>query len=196
MDGSGKPIDLRSWKQIPKFRVLIHSSVLYHVDITEVLPNIHAYRDDSIAWKLTKNGLFSTKSVSELLRLRGTPKEWSNLLRGPGKISEHGFILWLAIRGKLSTKDKSWIGISNTSCMLYDTSVIESHDHLFFECLYSSQCISSLRQQVKFQWLNIPWQQGERNVRLFTVKVTNSRIMALHALDIVRTRIISLRLKE
>lgn len=53
---------------------------------------------------------------------------------------EGAFITWLAMQDHLSTMDK--VARSNqgvgTSCVLCNNSP-ESHDHLFFKCIYSSQ---------------------------------------------------------
>lgn len=49
------------------------------------------------------------------------------------------FILWLAVLGRLNTKDRlrAWGLLSDSSCVLcYGGS--ESHSHLFFDCSFTS----------------------------------------------------------
>ncbi|KAI8567999.1 hypothetical protein RHMOL_Rhmol02G0164200 [Rhododendron molle] len=58
------------------------------------------------------------------------------------------FIEWLALLGRLSTKDRlySWGVVSDQRCVLCQVEN-ESHEHLFFACAYSSAMWDSLLQR-------------------------------------------------
>ena len=56
----------------------------------------------------------------------------------PGNIPRHSFITWLAILNKLSTHDRIMLYTRGPlACVLCHTAM-ETHDHLFFKCSYSS----------------------------------------------------------
>lgn len=58
---------------------------------------------------------------------------------------KYAFIHWLAIQNRLATGDRmmTWNVGANSLCVLCQN-VIESRDHLFFECPYSAEVWSKL----------------------------------------------------
>ncbi|XP_058216508.1 uncharacterized protein LOC131327386 [Rhododendron vialii] len=50
------------------------------------------------------------------------------------------FILWLAMQHRLSSVDRLlvWGIVAEVSCVLCNSGNVESHNHLFFDCPYSS----------------------------------------------------------
>ncbi|KAL0292690.1 UNVERIFIED_CONTAM: Retrovirus-related Pol polyprotein from type-2 retrotransposable element R2DM [Sesamum radiatum] len=80
-------------------------------DVAEIianLPQIHPGESDSIHWKLNA-GCFNTAAVFSLLEPASPTVVWHVLLGGRFKIPRHTFILWLAIKGRLSTMDRPWM---------------------------------------------------------------------------------------
>ncbi|KAL0415699.1 UNVERIFIED_CONTAM: putative ribonuclease H protein [Sesamum latifolium] len=69
---------------------------------------------------------------------------------GPYRIARNCFLLWLAILEKLSTLDRAWWQGQDQSCVLCTRGIAETHDHLFFQCDYSRQCLQILRSKVRF----------------------------------------------
>ncbi|KAL0407299.1 UNVERIFIED_CONTAM: hypothetical protein Slati_4043800 [Sesamum latifolium] len=57
-----------------------------------------------------------------------------------------GIVDMLAIQGKLATADTPWLILSTRICILCDDIILETHDHLFFQCRYSRQCLRILKQ--------------------------------------------------
>ncbi|KAK4383919.1 hypothetical protein Sango_3108100 [Sesamum angolense] len=114
--------------------------------------NIHN-GSDSILWR---GGGFSTKAVYEFFRNRGPKVGWHSLLLGPCKIPRYSFVLWMAILEKLSTMDKPWLSHLGGVCVLCGREM-ETHEHLFFRCNYSRQCIRILKGTVRFTWPNRAW---------------------------------------
>lgn len=58
------------------------------------------------------------------------------------------FLSWFAMRNRLSTMDRllNWNRGTNTSCDILYQHTLETRDHLFFECSYTSQI-----------WGNLTW---------------------------------------
>ena len=83
----------------------------------------------------SSSGTFSSKSTWQALRVRRPKVPWHALVWFSEAIPKTGIILWLAIRGRLGTKDRLHTGIS-PYCLLCDA-CFESHDHLFFNCTFS-----------------------------------------------------------
>lgn len=74
---------------------------------------------------------------------------------------KYGFITWLAVLNRLSTMDRvsSWNPSGDLTCVLCKNAV-ETRDHLFFECSYSSQIwrhlsFGILRGSYSRSWSNI-----------------------------------------
>ena len=55
---------------------------------------------------------------------------------------------WLLMHDRLNTRDlmlrKNWHLNTGPDCVLCDSAVIESRDHLFFECVFAQQCWNTL----------------------------------------------------
>nr|GEU31441.1 hypothetical protein [Tanacetum cinerariifolium] len=101
---------------------------------------------DKVFWR-SSNGSMSTFSVKlawEALRPRGAEVGWCSVVWFSHCIPRHAFNLWLIMRRCLKTQDnlRSWdvgeiVIISPLRCSMCNL-VMDSHEHLFFECVYSS----------------------------------------------------------
>lgn len=82
---------------------------------------------------------------------RAHPIRWSRLVWLRASIPKHRYIFWLAMLGKLKTKARLMIMgiIDDESCPICHVNK-ESIEHLFFECKFSSYCLSLLST-----WLGI-----------------------------------------
>ncbi|KAL0295157.1 UNVERIFIED_CONTAM: hypothetical protein Sradi_6849400 [Sesamum radiatum] len=117
-------------------------------DVAEIianLPQIHPGESDSIHWKLNA-GCFNTAAVFSLLEPASPTVVWHVLLGGRFKIPRHTFILWLAIKGRLSTMDRPWMNDVADGCVLCNFAARETHRHLFFECPYAKRCLAILKE--------------------------------------------------
>ncbi|GJV34114.1 reverse transcriptase domain, reverse transcriptase zinc-binding domain protein [Tanacetum coccineum] len=88
---------------------------------------------------------FSVKLAWEALRLHGDKVSWSNIVWFAHCIPRHAFYLWLVMRRSLKTQDmlRTWdvepsINLSTLRCVFCKVHM-DSHEHLFFECSFSSQ---------------------------------------------------------
>ncbi|KAL2252628.1 UNVERIFIED_CONTAM: hypothetical protein Sindi_0057500 [Sesamum indicum] len=127
---------------------------LEFLEITNALPTIHG-GEDLIVWK-TNNAQPTAHDLYMLFDPPGLKVGWSSLLSGSLKIPRHSFILWLAILGRLARTEKPWLSHLGPRILCTEESA-ETHNHLFFECRFSRQCLKVIRRQVRFQWPNKEW---------------------------------------
>nr|GEW15224.1 hypothetical protein [Tanacetum cinerariifolium] len=102
---------------------------------------------DKVYWR-SSNGsmsIFSVKLAWEVLRPRGAEVGWCLVVWFSHCVPRHAFNLWLIMRRCLKTQDnlRPWdvgenVIISSLRCSLCNL-VMDSHEHLFFECVYSSK---------------------------------------------------------
>ena len=83
------------------------------------------------------------------LRPPGIKINWSRVVWESWALPKHSFILWLAIKGRLKSKDRLIFPLEDPYCNLCREAV-ESHEHLFFECSWTSSLWALVRN-----WLNI-----------------------------------------
>ena len=92
---------------------------------------------DSLQWRPTLSGFFSTSATWQVLRSPHPKVDWHRLVWFSGNIPKAAFMLWLAIRKRLGTQDRL-LNPAPTGC-LFCTSSMETHEHLFFECPFTAQ---------------------------------------------------------
>ena len=112
---------------------------------------------DSIKWVPSPSGIYSSKSTWQAIRSRSPIVPWHSLVWFPKAIPKAGFILWLAIRGRLSTQDKLHLPLSNLKCLLCGD-CLENHDHLFFHCPISKSTWEALLDKCGLPHDVVPWQ--------------------------------------
>ncbi|GJX63923.1 hypothetical protein Tco_0296823 [Tanacetum coccineum] len=107
-------------------------------------------------WRATNGTMtdFSVKCAWEVLRPRGIEVPWLHTVWFSHAIPRHAFHLWLVMRRSLKTQDKlrQWdvaptTDITQVRCSLCGTQP-DSHEHLFFECSYSSKVWTLIRGPV------------------------------------------------
>lgn len=85
-----------------------------------------------------RSGTFSIASCYELLRVKSEKVQWRNLVWAKSVFPRHGFIFWLAVKGRLKTKDLiARKGISKDGRCIFCLTAMESCGHLFFECFFT-----------------------------------------------------------
>ncbi|KAG5533435.1 hypothetical protein RHGRI_027563 [Rhododendron griersonianum] len=99
---------------------------------------------DSVVWLLNAHG-FSIKSAWDNIREVKLDVTWWKVVWFKAHIPRWAIIQWLAVHGRLATKDRlqNWGLVPNTLCVLCSAS-LESHLHLFFMCPYSSYIVGQL----------------------------------------------------
>ncbi|XP_021996267.1 uncharacterized protein LOC110893468 [Helianthus annuus] len=134
--------------------------VLNQVDHIRPDPN----KRDSLLWKdgdtLRDHSSFT---VWDSLRIREQEVNWVSIVWFPQCIPRHAFLVWLIMRRKLLTQDKilkwdfSRRKNMNMMCCLLCYADVDSHDHLFFECKFSSQVWSSVRDKADMGDVDPKW---------------------------------------
>ncbi|KAK2649163.1 hypothetical protein Ddye_016652 [Dipteronia dyeriana] len=76
----------------------------------------------------------------------------------PQNIPRMGFVLWLAIKGRLSTLDRvqRYDPQVVTTCVLCNSQA-ETHAHLFFECFYSKAIWTQLLNKCGCLGIHLSW---------------------------------------
>ena len=98
-------------------------------------------------------------------RLSGPQVNWVRVVWEKWSMPRHNFILWLAVLGKLRTKDRLRFFQIDTSFVIFGQ-MEETHSHLFFTCSWSA-CF----------WLQIKlWLRINRRIMTLT-----SAIRGLHS---------------
>ncbi|GJR70873.1 retrovirus-related pol polyprotein from transposon TNT 1-94 [Tanacetum coccineum] len=77
----------------------------------------------------------------------------------------HSFMVWLAVNGRLKTHDKMgvWKGKEDLK-YVFCKKVHDSHNHLFFECDFSSVIWKRLKDMVKLDHAPLKWSDIQRYV--------------------------------
>ncbi|GJW06863.1 reverse transcriptase domain, reverse transcriptase zinc-binding domain protein [Tanacetum coccineum] len=91
-----------------------------------------------------KKATFSVSAMWECIRPRNIEVSWFHVVWFSHQIPRHDILLWLVVKRKLKTQDllRQW-DVSNSTklnlpiCLLCEAQP-DSHDHLFFECRFSS----------------------------------------------------------
>nr|GEU76060.1 hypothetical protein [Tanacetum cinerariifolium] len=91
---------------------------------------------------------FSVSAVWHVICPRGDVVLWYNCVWFTGCIPRHAFNMWLIMKRRLKTQDmlRAWdnVDAANVSCALCELQA-DSHDHLFFECMFSTQVWRKVR---------------------------------------------------
>ncbi|XP_050238356.1 uncharacterized protein LOC126687844 [Mercurialis annua] len=116
--------------------------------------------EDVIRWKNQKNGSFTIKSLWNSLNPTNSRVSWHSLVWFPEHIPRHSFITWIALKGRLQTRDKllRWKIINCNVCPLCNAAA-ENIPHLFFECSYSKRIWESILVSLNFHRLVLDWRR-------------------------------------
>lgn len=200
------------------------------IDLLEIRNNMPCYNpnqtiDDSITWVPTSNGIYTAASALKHIKPDPPSVPWFKLVWFPQNIPRMSFILWLAIRGRLSTTDRFHAPNASTTCILC-SSYMESHSHLFFDCDFSRSVWSHLMNMCGSPWNGSDWFSfidwaaihwkgtslpikvkklclggavyaiwRERNNRLFGGSKKTSLMVTRDIINVIRNRLISLDLR-
>lgn len=91
---------------------------------------------------------------------------WDKIVWERMTLPKHRFIMWLAMLGKLRTKDVLWrIGVVNDQQCLLCNAQTEQIQHLFFECTYSKACLTGIKE-----WLG--WKSNAQCLEKLTKQIS------------------------
>jgi hypothetical protein len=139
--------DAQSNKEARLSSVLVNGSWCWRparsdalVDIQSRLPEIVFSVSDKPIWTASKKGSYVSSDTWETLRCRHPEVEWWSLVWFAYAIPKQAFILWLVMRDSLTTGERlaKW-GFSGAVDCLFCRNGLETRNHLFFECSFSSR---------------------------------------------------------
>jgi hypothetical protein len=94
--------------------------------------------------------------VYDFFRSVGSTVSWNRVVWEQWSLPKYSFILWLAVIGKLRTRDRLWFIPSDPTCAFCRCEE-ESHAHLFFACSWTGCLWAKIKS-----WLRI----GRRRLTL------------------------------
>ncbi|GJW28396.1 hypothetical protein Tco_0045271 [Tanacetum coccineum] len=117
---------------------------LFSIPSPTLVPN----SSDTLEWR-DESGFargFSAHVVWNTIRHRNDKVDWCDVVWFSCCIPRHAVHLWLVLRRRLKTQDqlRLWDATGVMVCPLCETQP-DSHDHLFFECVYSQQVWHGLK---------------------------------------------------
>ncbi|GJR68831.1 RNA-directed DNA polymerase, eukaryota, reverse transcriptase zinc-binding domain protein [Tanacetum coccineum] len=124
------------------------------------VPVINHNVDDKVYWvnKKGKEKGFSVAEVWKAIKPEFPKVIWYKHIWYSQCIPRHSFISWIAVKGRLKTKDRlaRWFCVSDLSCHLCRNEN-ESHSHLFFACAYSRRLWERLKPMGKMENISNAW---------------------------------------
>jgi hypothetical protein len=113
---------------------------------------------DKPVWTLARSGLFTCANTWNHLRKKKMAVSWWPVVWHSFDIPKQAFILWLAINNTLTTGDRllAWGYKGDASCG-FCRAGIESRDHIFFSCGFSSRVWKTCLQWCGLLNLSTSW---------------------------------------
>ncbi|XP_022032232.1 uncharacterized protein LOC110933311 [Helianthus annuus] len=119
---------------------------------------------DEMYWKDGSELLqYSSSNVCHSIRVREPDVNWVKIVWFHQCIPKHAFLMWLIVRRKLLTQDiiLQWDSSRrknmNMMCCVLCFAHIDSHNHLFFECKYSSHVWDNVRHKAGMSDVKASW---------------------------------------
>nr|GEW34154.1 hypothetical protein [Tanacetum cinerariifolium] len=114
------------------------------------VPHLTYNENDKVVWldSQREKKIFSTSQVWYDLKRKCGKVDWYHVILFSQFQPRQAFILWLAILGRLATKDRvgKWSGNTKMECLLCNKK--DSHYHLFFKCEFSKNIWEMLRKKM------------------------------------------------
>lgn len=179
--------------------------------------------EHQILWNGTQVSLIKVAQIWDSIRPRCLMVAWHAIVWFPQCVPRFSFVLWLAFKGKMHTKDimAKYTPHLNPSCLLCTTGD-ECFGHLFFECSYSYEILFMVFRRCGWRGNSRSWMaiatfimssRGshkvvlslalsatvyyvwlERNQRIHGHAPSPARVVAKNILHVLRCRISSLTL--
>ncbi|XP_028085249.1 uncharacterized protein LOC114286296 [Camellia sinensis] len=113
---------------------------------------------DSARWLPSSDGKFFVTSTWNYLRKSGDRMSWAAILWGPHNIPKASFVTWMAILGRLNTRDRLRLfGISQSAECVFCNDSCENHNHLFFDYPFSARIWTCIQSKLNVSWPVSQW---------------------------------------
>lgn len=138
--------------------------------------------EDVVLWKGKQDvykAQFSTRDTWENIRQTRAAVAWHKGIWFNHATPKHRFCTWLATRNRLTTGDRmaAWNTGSDGNCVLCSQGLMETRNHLFFECDYSSSVWSKLMTNI----MGVDYSATWNDVLCFTSRSSCTRIRSFLA---------------
>jgi len=113
-------------------------------------------------WKRNNGAFKHSFSSKDILHAIRVPNPICELYKGvwfPNSTPKYSFITWIAFRNRLATGEKlvKWNNDANGGCSFCDEAM-ETREHIFFSCPYSSAVWSALTKDLLGQLFTTSWE--------------------------------------
>lgn len=133
-----------------------HSFMRRHPQIAEEMRQVRGSSEpDKPMWNVGESELFTISNCYNTMR-RIVPKvTWDRVVWSTSSLPRHAFMLWLAIRGRLKTRQF----LSNRGMVLVDQCGLlgETVDHLFFHCVVAKEVWKEILLRVGINHNPLRW---------------------------------------
>jgi hypothetical protein len=122
------------------------------------LSEINLGDSDNLVWTVARKRIYMSSDTWNALRKKKPEVIWWSLIWFPYAIPKQAFLLWLAVRNRLTTGDRLlvWGYKGDTQCG-FCRHGLESRDHLFFRCSFSSRIWKNCMQRCNIENPDIDW---------------------------------------
>lgn len=110
-------------------------------------------------WTWLPSARFTMKDAVKVIQVQLPPVPWRSIVWGKHSIPRYATILWLACWNRMNTLDKlhTW-GLTTSNICVFCASAVETHDHLFFQCSFSTQIWNSIMCRLYAGIRSFDWQ--------------------------------------
>ncbi|GJR82224.1 reverse transcriptase zinc-binding domain-containing protein [Tanacetum coccineum] len=168
-------IDNDKWKWHNEWKDVFPELISIHV------PSYSIHKDKAV-WRCNNGSLkgYSTKQVWEDYKIQHPKVDWRSLVWFSQNIPSHAFVLWMAIQKRLMTQDRiyQWNIDNSMKCSLC-SSCMDSHDHLFFQCSFSSAIWVIVKEKSYIDNLKSNWDDSVSSMALFNKKAIKDIVRRL-----------------
>lgn len=129
------------------------------VDIQSKPPDVPLGNVDKPIWTLSRKGVYVSADTWKFMRKRKLEISWWSVVWFSQAIPKQAFILWLAVLNRLTTGERlvTWGYQGDTQCFFCRNGV-ESREHLFFSCSFSSRIWKTCMNRCFYQHPPLDWQ--------------------------------------
>ncbi|XP_050222673.1 uncharacterized protein LOC126672769 [Mercurialis annua] len=111
--------------------------------------------EDMMKWKVIYQNKFSIDRTRKMIREQNMNQSWFRVVWGYNSIPRNNFIMWLAIKRRLKTKNKlkKWGVIPDDICVMCNKEV-ETIDHCLYECDFAKAVWNRLKPICRIHQIN------------------------------------------
>ena len=114
---------------------------------------------DRVCWDPSPNGSFSTSHTWKAIYGSHNNVNWYKLIWFKGAYPRYSFLMWLAVQYRLSTHDRIYTFTPGPLACTLCNKEMEDHNHLFFNCTYSTFIWQDILRRMNLQNNAATWEE-------------------------------------